>query len=295
MDARTIISHPKLLLVLLACGIVAAAFAVGGAGAYALYEHRKTEVALASQQQLAAELKQTRAEIDQLTIKVGELASRPEPQVIAPTPMAEPPTAVKPTASPKPAESQRLKKIQSQLDRQGKAIDEQNKAIAATQSQLDITRSDLSTTRTELSGSIARTHEELVLLQEKGERNYYEFDIAKSKQFQHEGPMGVRLRKANTKHQYADLDLIVEDQTVTQKHVNLYQPAMFFIPDRPQPAELVINSISKDRIHGYVSSPKYRQSQLASASNANGAGATTATQAQPNSQPPQRQSLPQPR
>ena len=291
MEPRTVFSRPKLLLMLLACGALAAAFAVGGASGYALYEHRKTETA---QDQLAAEMKQTRAEMDQLTIKVSELASRSEAQVVEPVPVAEPPVAVTPVTPRKPTESQRLKKMQSQLDHQGRAIDEQNKAIAATRSQLDSTRSDLSTTRTELGGSIARTHEELVLLQKKGERNYNEFDIAKSKQFQHEGPMGVRLRRTNTKHQYADLDLIVEDQTVTQKHVNLYQPAMFFIPDSAQPAELVINSISKDRIHGYVSSPKYRQSQLASASNANGTGTTQAATTQPSSQPPQRQSLPQP-
>ena len=294
MEPRTVLPRPKLLLALLACGVAAAAFAVGGAGGYAIYEHRKAETALAGQQQLAAELKQIRAEMDQLTIKVSELASRPEPPVVAPAPVADPPVAAKPATPRGPSESQRLKKMQSQLDRQGKAIDQQNQALAATRSQLDSTRSDLSSTRTELGGSIARTHEELVLLQKKGERNYYEFDISKSKQFQHQGPLGVRLRKANTKHQYADLDLIVEDQTVTQKHVNLYQPAMFFIPDSPQPAALVINSISKDRIHGYVSSPKYRQSQLASASNANGAGTTTATESQPNSQPAQRQSLPQP-
>jgi hypothetical protein len=184
--------------------------------------------------------------------------------------------------------------MQSQLDRQDNAIDQQGKAIADTQSQLDVTKGDLSNTRTELSGSIARTHDELVLLQKKGERNYYEFDIAKSKSFEHEGPLGVRLRKANSKRQYADLDLIVEDQTVTQKHVNLYQPAMFFTPDSPQPAELVINSISKDRIHGYVSSPKYRQSQLASASNESGSSAAQTPSAQAAPQPQQRQSLSQP-
>ena len=294
MEPRTVVSRPKLLLVLLACGALALAFAVGGAGSYALYEHRQTETTLAGQQELAAEIKQTRAEMDQLTIKVYELASRSEAQVVQPVPVAKPPVAATPVTPRKSAESQRLKKMQSQLDRQGKAIDEQNKAIGVTQSQLDSTRSDLSTTRTELGGSIARTHEELMLLQKKGERYYYEFDISKSKQFQHEGPMGVRLRKANTKHQYADLDLIVEDRNVTQKHVNLYQPVMFSIPDSPQPAELVINSIGQDRIHGYVSSPKYRQSQLASASDANSTGTTQAATTQPSSQPPQRQSLPQP-
>jgi len=270
------------LLVGLAAAVAAAAFAVGGAGGYALYEHRKAEAAIEGQEQLAAQLQQTRIQMDQLNTKVSELAARP-PQVITPPPLPEPPpVAVKPAKPRGPSESQRLKKMQSQLDQQGKAI-------ADTQTQLDATKGDLSNTRTELSGSIARTHDELVLLQKKGERNYYEFDIAKSKSFQHEGPLGVRLRKANSKHQYADLDLIVEDQTVSQKHVNLFQPAMFSTPDSPQPAELVINSISKDRIHGYVSSPKYRQSQLASASNDNPTSSqTTAAQPQP------RQSLPQP-
>jgi hypothetical protein len=280
------------LLVSLAAAAAAVAFAVGGAGGYAFYEHRKAEAAIQGQQQLAAELQQTRAQVGQLNTKVDELAARP--QVVVPPPMPEPVVARNPVTPRGPSESQRLKKMQSQLDRQDNAIDQQGKAIADTQSQLDVTKGDLSNTRTELSGSIARTHDELVLLQKKGERNYYEFDIAKSKSFEHEGPLGVRLRKANSKRQYADLDLIVEDQTVTQKHVNLYQPAMFFTPDSPQPAELVINSISKDRIHGYVSSPKYRQSQLASASNESGSSAAQTPSAQAAPQPQQRQSLSQP-
>jgi transcriptional regulator with PAS, ATPase and Fis domain len=288
-----IVSPRPPLLLGLAAAVAAAAFAVGGAGGYALYEHRKAEAAIQGQQQLAAELQQTRAQIGQLSTKVDELAARP--QVVAPSPIPEPAVARKPATPRGPSEGQRLKKMQSQLDRQGNAIDQQGKAIADTQSQLDVTKDDLSNTRTELSGSIARTHDELVLLQKKGERNYYEFDIAKSKSFQHEGPLGVRLRKANSKHQYADLDLIVEDKTVAQKHVNLYQPAMFFTPDSPQPAELVINSIGKDRIHGYVSSPKYRQSQLASASNESGSSAAQTPSSQVASQPQQqRQSLPQP-
>jgi prefoldin subunit 5 len=294
MEPSRIVHRPQLLMVLLAVGVAAAAFAVGAAGAYALYEHRKVETEAAAQQQLTAELRQMRSQIDQLNAKLSELAARPEPQIVAPAPVVEPPIAAKPAASGRPVENQGLKKMQAQLDRQGKVIDQQGKALEETRSQLDSTRSDLSNARTELGGSIARTHEELVVLQKKGERNYYEFDIEKSKQFQHEGPLGLRLRKANAKHQYADLDLIVEDRTVTQKHVNLYQPAMFFIPDSPQPAELVINSISKDRIHGYVSSPKYRQSQLASASNPDGAGTAQTAASQPSAQQTQRQPLLQP-
>ena len=109
-----------------------------------------------------------------------------------------------------------------------------------------------------------------MLLQKKGERNYYEFDIRKSNQFQHEGPFGIRLKKANSKHQYADLELMVDDRNLSQKHVNLYQPVMFYTPDSPQPVEVVINDISKDHIHGYASASKYSQSELTSMSNAGG-------------------------
>jgi hypothetical protein len=276
----------------LAVSVAAAAFAGGGVGGYAIYEHRMAQSAMAQQEQMTAALNQARSQINELNSKVNALASRPEPQ---PAPAVETPVAHTAAATKRPAENLRLKKMQSQLDRQGKAIDEQGKAITDTRNGLESTRGDLDNTRTELSGSIARTHEELVVLQKKGERNYYEFDIPKSKEFQHEGPLGVRLRKANTKHQYADLDLIVEDRNLSQKHVNLYQPAMFYTPDSTQPAELVINNISKDHIHGYVSSPKFRQSELASIPKANDEGLSQPGESTAASQPAQRQSLSQPK
>ena len=276
----------------LAVSVATAAFAVGGVGGYAIYEHRMAQSAMAQQEKINATLNVARLQINDLNNKINALAARPEPQPTpAPAPAVETPVA-RPSArttvaTRRPTENLRLKKMQSQLDEQGKAI-------ADTRSQLESTQGDLSNTRTELTGSIARTHDEIVLLQRKGERNYYEFDIAKSKAFQREGPLSVRLRKANTKHQYADLDLIVEDRNLSQKHVNLYQPAMFYTPDSTQPAELVINNVSQDRIHGYVSSPKFRKSELASIPEANSANGNQSGESKAGSQPAQRQSLPQP-
>jgi hypothetical protein len=215
-------------------------------GGYALHEHRITQSLAAQNEQVVASFNATRSQIDSLTATVNALAARPE---LPPAPAADT-TIVHRTPSPRQrTEDPRLKKLQSQLDAQGKAIDD-------TRSDLAATRGDLTSTRTELTGSIARTHDELVLLQKRGERNYYEFDVDKSKQFQHDGPLGIRLKKANTKHQYADLELLIEDRDLSQKHVNLYQPVLFYTPDSPQPVELVINSISKDHIHGYVSKPR---------------------------------------
>jgi hypothetical protein len=250
-----------------------AAVLIGGAGVgYAVHEHHAATNLAAQNQQVTAQLSATNNQLDALTAKVNALVSseaKPSPAGDA-APIAGASGAGGPanhratmhrTTHGAGAQDQRFKKLQSEVDAQGKAIDD--------------ARNDLANTRTELSGSIARTHGELVVLERRGERNFFEFDIQKSKDFKHEGPVSVRLRKADAKHGFADLLLVVDDRNLTQKHVNLYQPIMFYEPDSPQPVEVVINDISKDHIHGYVSAPKYRQSELTAmadnAGNANGA------------------------
>src|SRR5205823_11615500 len=122
--------------------------------------------------------------------------------------------------------------------------------------------SSLNSTKDELSGSIARTHEELTALQKRGERNYYEFQLTKSKLFQRVGPLQLSLRKADSKHKRLDMAMLVDDNELQKKGVNLYETVWLNLADRPQPLEVVVNQISKDHIAGYVSEPKYRKSEL---------------------------------
>jgi len=169
---------------------------------------------------------------------------------------------------------------------------EHQKAIASTQQDIDKTRSELQgnldSTRNELGGSIAKTHAELVELERKGERSYYEFDMFKAKQFKRVGPIEVSLRKTNAKHQFCDLQVIVNDRDLTKKHINVYEPVVFYTEQDGQPMQLVINSISKNHMHGYVSAPKYQGSRAsvntgaeAGAASGASANATTATAMQP--------------
>ncbi|MFB3815515.1 MAG: hypothetical protein ACE14L_15535 [Terriglobales bacterium] len=264
--------------------IIGLLIAIVVAAAFGFHQRNTARQLQAQNQQIASALRETQGQIDTLNARMAALAAPPPP---APAPVVEAPAkrpaVVKPaTAKRRRVEDSRWKKMQAQLDAQGRAIES--------------TRQDLTTaldsTRSELSGSIARTHEELVLLQKKGERNYHEFDIVKSKQFQPSGPVAIRLKKANTKKQYADLELMVDDVKLTQKHVNLLQPVQFYAGDGGAPVELVINRITKNQIHGYVSAPKYTRSELAAAAPANstgtpattaGAGPTTTAAAQ---QPP---------
>jgi len=273
--------------------IVVAGGAVGG---YAIHEHHAAQNLVTENAQATAALTATRQQLSDLAAMVNSLAARAEAPP-APAAQAVPAAGHAASAHRPPAahrEDPRNKKLQSQLDAQGKAIED-------TRSQLAGTQGDLVSAKTELSGSIAHTHDELVLLQKKGERNFAEFDISKSKEFRREGPLSLRLKKANDKHQFADLELMVDDRNLSQKHVNLYQPLMFYTPDSPQAVEIVINNISKDHIHGYVSAPKYRQSELATMAStadgsAQGSGQGTANQGAANSsdQPAPRKKLPLP-
>ena len=263
---------------------------LGGAlGGYAIHEHHAAQDLAAKNDQTTAALNETRHELTDLTSKVNTLVARSEAPPAPPAASAPAASSARPAAPRVRRDDPRYKKLQSQLDAQNKAIEETRNQIATTQG-------DLVNTRTELTGSIAHTHEELVLLQKKGERNYTEFDLSKSKQFERKGPFGIRLKKANLKHQYADLELIVDDRNLSQKHVNLYQPVMFYTPDSPQPVEVVINDISKDHIRGYISAPKYRKSELASMESADtSAQNTDAGVVNPAAQPaPERKKLPLP-
>ena len=235
--------------------LIAAVAIAGGLTVYAVHEHHAAQNLAAENQQATAELTSTRGQLSDLTARVNALAA--QQQVAAPpAPVA---ATVTPHSGAKPRASRgadrRLSKMQAQLDAQGKEI--------------EATRGDLTNTATQLTGSIAKTHDELVVLEKKGERNYVEFDIQKSKQFQHEGPISISLRKADTKHQFADLQLTVEERNLIQKHVNLDQPVMYYQSDSELPIQIVINNITKDHIHGYVSAPKYRQSELTSMADAN--------------------------
>ena len=265
--------------------VVAAVVVVASVGAYTAHEYHAAQKLTAQNQQLTAQLAATHQQFKALSARVNEMAAseaKPSPEV----PVAKPAPHTAPVAARGhavalrrhivrhrgSAEDARFKKLQSQVDAQGQEIDAE--------------RADLAGTRTQLSGSIARTHDELVALEKKGQKNYFEFDLMKSREYQREGPLSVRLRKANVKHQFANLMLIVDDRTLTQKHVNLYQPVSFYEPGLGQPIEVVINRISKNHIHGYVSAPRYNASELASDQAANPGGEPTLRQRLPLPAPP---------
>jgi len=267
---------------------------------YALLEHRSAKDIAASRNEMSAELNQERGQVETLNRKLmaaesaAAAAPAPQPSLNSETeeqvPIAKPKSvqrqSTRHTAVVKAqrAEDPWRKKVQLELTEQQKLIAEHQREIQETKDSVEKARTDLESnlqsTRDDLNGSIAKNHEELVALEKKGERNYYEFDLRKAKQFQRVGPMSISLRKSNTKHDYCDLAMIVNDSEVSKKHVNLYEPVLFYPEGFSQPLQVVINSIGKDDARGYISEPKYKPSELAaSAPSSPGSGTVSADQA----------------
>jgi predicted nucleic acid-binding Zn-ribbon protein len=154
----------------------------------------------------------------------------------------------------------RYQQLQAQLEEEQKQLKETQELVAKNRADLE---GNISATRDELNGSIAKTHEELVALEKRGERSYFEFELTKSKGFEREGPISLSLRKADTKHKTFNLEMVVDDNQLTKKNVNLYEPIWIHVENESQPVQIVVNKIEKNLVHGYVSAPKYKPSELA--------------------------------
>jgi flagellar biosynthesis chaperone FliJ len=270
--------------------------------AYAFREYSSAKQIATSRDELTTALNQERSQVETLTQKLStaqsELASVSNPPLNSQTsgrgPISSSEAArrysARRTTNAKAhrTEDPWRKQFQSQLSEQQKLIAEHQREIEETKESVEKNRADLEgnlqSTRDDLNGSIAKNHEELVALERKGERNFYEFDLPKSKQFQKEGPIGISLRKSNSKHEYCDLVMIVNDSEVSKKHVNLYEPVLFYPEGFSQPLQVVINSIGKNGVRGYVSEPKYKPSELvASGPSSGGTAAAAAGQTAPGS------------
>ena len=124
--------------------------------------------------------------------------------------------------------------------------------LATTISQLMAVKGDLSST----NSVIARNHDELVLLEHKGDRNYYEFTLTKG-QKKPVGTVSLELKKTDQKKNKFTLNILADDKNYEKKDRNVNEPLQFYSGKDPALFEIVVNSInSKNQITGYLTTPK---------------------------------------
>jgi len=125
-------------------------------------------------------------------------------------------------------------------------------AIEETQATLQRAVGDLG----EQSGLIARNADEVASLKRAGLREYYEFDLRKAKSPSAVGPVAIRLKDADAKRHKFNMVLVVDDIEIEKKDKTLLEPVQFYRKGSRQLNEVVVYSVQKDRITGYLSTPK---------------------------------------
>jgi len=136
--------------------------------------------------------------------------------------------------------------------------------VANAKSSVDATIAELRSVRGDLgvqSGLIATNAQELAALKQMGERNYYEFNVAKSAGAQKIGGVMLSLKKVDTRRNKYTLELVADDKKVEKKDKTTNEPVQFYVSGARQPLEIVVNEVQKDRIIGYLAAPKMMQAR----------------------------------
>jgi len=140
--------------------------------------------------------------------------------------------------------------------------------VGGAKKDIESTRTDLEATKGRLeratgdmgvmSGLIAHNRDDLEDLRRKGDRNYYEFKISKTKAPQRVGPVQVKLEKADQKKSRYTVTVFVDDRSIEKKDKTAGEPVQFYIRggSRQPPYEFVVFDVGKNEITGYLSTPK---------------------------------------
>jgi len=136
--------------------------------------------------------------------------------------------------------------------------------VANTKTELEKTVSDLRRVRGDLDGTsslVATNGKELEALRQLGERNYFEFNIRKSKDLNRIADVSLVLKKTDPKKNKFTIEVMADDKRIEKKDRNANEPIQFYVAKARQPYELVVNQISKDQIAGYLATPKVQTSR----------------------------------
>ncbi len=141
--------------------------------------------------------------------------------------------------------------------------------VAGAKTDIEATRKDLEATKAGLqrvvgdagvmSGLIATNREELESLKRRGERDYFEFNLKKSKNLERVGPIQVRLNKVDVKRSKYTMTVYADDRSIEKKDKTVNEPVQFYpagAKSRGSLYELVVFEVQKDRAIGYLSAPK---------------------------------------
>ncbi len=249
-------------------GVVIALLAVLGFAGYS------TQSRLS--QDLAEQQKQNKvltAQLDQANTRIADLKSKMEITTqrvgLTQSELAQAKSRAESIRKEQQSSDQRLT---AQLGQVQKESEEKIGAVATevggAKKDIEATKTDLEATKGKLerslgdmnvmSGLIARSRDDLEDLRRRGDRNYYEFTLQRSRNAQRVGPVQMSLNKTDPKKAKYTLTVVADDKTIEKRDKTSGEPVQFYVKgtSRMAPYEIVVFDVGKNQITGYLATPK---------------------------------------
>lgn len=138
------------------------------------------------------------------------------------------------------------------------------KEMAEAQSQIDSTDSVLKLTKDELqlmSEWVSSNSSEIGQLRDFNERTYLTFRLPKSGKMYKIGGVLMRLRKTEPKRHRFSIELLADDRKMVKKDHYVNEPLQFYVGDSKRPYEIVMTSVRKEEVMGFLATPKIQMAR----------------------------------
>lgn len=152
-----------------------------------------------------------------------------------------------------------------QVAAMGKDVADTKTDLGNTKQTITTLQSDLGMARSDMGTLIARNHDDIETLRKLGQRNYYEFTLARNTE-QTVAGVGLMLKKTNVKRHRFNLNLLTNDMAIPKDNRTVDEPIFFTTGKSREFSELVVNTVDQNKVTGYISTAKYSQPELAAAS-----------------------------
>lgn len=144
--------------------------------------------------------------------------------------------------------STRVVGVQGELDQTRESLNETADLLASTQQDVDA-----------VSGRVGTHDAAIERLKMQGQRDVTKFQLPLSKERTKIETVHMRVKDIDYKKNRYTLEVMADDKVVTHKDRLLNQPVEFYVMGVAQPYEVVVTDIARDKVSGYLATPKFKQ------------------------------------
>lgn len=149
--------------------------------------------------------------------------------------------------------SKSLEKVEGDVAGVADKVNETRRDLAETEDMLLSAQDQIAgvNTRVEVHAT------DIQRLRDRTERMTTPFTLEESKDRTKVDDIQVRLKNADVRKNRYTVEILADDQVIVQKDRYLNEPVEFYVTGADRPYEIVVTSIQRDKVSGYLSKPKF--------------------------------------